>query len=152
MDAVHPGRIVRVFVQLSIGALLVALTIAMHVAVLDHIAHRVRAVADRHAVPLHMRLRLTLITAAALATFLSHVGQIWVWAVLYIAVGEFDHIEPALYFSTVVFTTVGFGDIVASAEWRLLAGCQAASGMLLFGLSTAFLFEMLREVLRRHRP
>jgi len=99
--------------QLSIGALLVVLTIAMHAAVLDNVAHRVRAVADRHAVPLRPRLRLTLITAAALGTFLSHVLQIWIWAVLYLAVGEFASFEPALYFSTVVFTTVGFGDLVA---------------------------------------
>jgi len=139
-------------VQLSLGGALVALSIAMHVAVLDFVAQRVRAVVDRHAIPLHSRLRLTLVTITVAATFTSHVAQIWVWALLYLALGEFQGLEPALYFSTVVFTTVGFGDIVASPEWRLLASCEAAAGMLLFGLSTAFLFEILREVLRRHRP
>lgn len=138
--------------QLSIGAALVVVSAVMHVVALDLINNRVRDVVALHAVPLHTRIRIPLLIFAALATFLSHVVQIWIWAAFYLLVGEFDALEPALYFSTVVFTTLGFGDIVVSPAWRLMASCEAAAGLLLFGLSTAFLFEVLREILRRRRP
>ena len=37
--------------------------------------------------------------------------NVWIWASVFIIVGAFDTLEPALYFSLVSFTTVGFGDI-----------------------------------------
>ena len=136
-------------VQLSIGAGLIVTGILMHTAALDLIASRVRVVAEAHAVPLPARTRMYLLVFASLATFLSHIIQIWVWALVYIAAGEFGSIEPALYFSTVAFTTLGLGDIVVSEQWRLLASFEAAAGLFLFGLSTAFLFEVLSQIWRR---
>jgi len=140
-----------VIIQLTLGAALVVLSAVMHIVALDLIAQRIRSVTLRHAVPLRASIRLPLLMFATLSTFLSHVLQIWIWAGVYLVLGEFHALEPALYFSTVVFTTLGFGDIVVSPEWRLMAACEAAAGMMLFGLSTAFLFEVLREILRRHR-
>ncbi len=138
-------------VQLLIGAVLIVTGILGHVVALDLIESRVRVVVDAHAVPLRSRTRLSLLVFAALATFLSHIIQIWIWALVYIAAGEFDSIEPALYFSTVAFTTLGLGDIIVSDQWRLLASFEAAAGLFLFGLSTAFLYEMLREIWRREK-
>jgi predicted small integral membrane protein len=140
-----------VLIQLLLGAALVVVSAVLHIVVLDLINHKVRSVAALHAVPLRARIRLPLLIFATLSTFLSHVAQIWLWAAFYLGLGEFDRLEPALYFSTVVFTTLGFGDIVVSADWRLMASCEAAAGLLLFGLSTAFLFEVLLEILRRRR-
>jgi len=140
-----------VLVQLLIGAVLIVTGILGHVVALDLIESRVRVVVDAHAVPLRSRTRLSLLVFAALATFLSHIIQIWIWALVYIAAGEFDSIEPALYFSTVAFTTLGLGDIIVSDQWRLLASFEAAAGLFLFGLSTAFLYEMLREIWRREK-
>ena len=57
--------------------------------------------------------------------------------------GAFETLERALYFSVVVFTTLGFGDITLPEPLRLLSGLSAANGLLLFGLSTAYLVEFL---------
>lgn len=132
--------------QLSIGAALVVVSAVMHIVALDLINNRVRDVVALHAVPLHTRIRIPLLIFAALATFLSHVVQIWLWALFYLVVGEFDALEPALYFSTVVFTTLGFGDILLPVDWRLLGGMAAANGLLSMGLMTAMLIEVLRHV------
>ena len=137
--------------ELSLGGALIVVSAIMHVAALDLIATRVRKVIGRHSLPLGVWTRMSLLTFTTLATFISHALQIWVWAMVYLAIGELDGLEPALYFSTVVFTTLGFGDILASVGWRLMAACEGAAGMLLFGLSTAFLFEMLREIMRQQR-
>ncbi len=135
-------------VQLSIGAVLIVIGILAHTVALDLIAARVRVVIAAHDIPLRARTRLSLLVFASLATFLSHIIQIWLWAWVYIAAGEFDSIEPALYFSTVAFTTLGLGDIIVSDQWRLLASFEAAAGLFLFGLSTAFLYEMLSRIWR----
>jgi voltage-gated potassium channel Kch len=67
---------------------------------------------------------------------LAHTLEIWLWAVLYIYLGEFSDMSRALYFSTVTFTTLGYGDVVLTDSWQLLSSLEAAGGILLFGLST----------------
>lgn len=74
--------------------------------------------------------------------------SVWAWAALYMYLGLFETLEPALYFSVVSFTTVGFGDIVLEPGFRLYAGLTATHGLLIFGLFTAFLIE----ILKRSRP
>jgi len=78
-------------------------------------------------------------------------SAVWGWAVLYVGLGLFDSFEPALYFSIISFTTVGFGDVVLEPGWRLLAGMTATHGLLNFGLFTAFLVEVFRLPTRRRR-
>lgn len=146
----YPGED-SLLTQLSVGAVFVVVSAVLHIAVLDLLGTRVRAFISAHATPLRGRMRLSVLCFATLGLFLSHIAQIWIWAVVYMLLGEFDDLETALYFSTATFTTLGFGDILASVEWRLMASCEAAAGMLLFGLSTAFLFEVLSEVLNKRR-
>src|SRR5512134_1141270 len=56
--------------------------------------------------------------------------------------------NTAVYFSIVTMTSVGYGDVILSGDWRLLAAFQAMNGMLLFGLTTAFLFTVLQQCWR----
>jgi voltage-gated potassium channel Kch len=70
----------------------------------------------------------------------------WTWAFALEALGAFPSIEEALYFSIVAYTTLGLGDVVPAGEWRLLAGMEAANGLLNFGLLTALLIEAFRQV------
>ena len=70
----------------------------------------------------------------------------WIWAVALEALGAFPTLEEALYFSLVAYTTLGLGDIVPAPEWRLLAGMEAANGLLNFGLLTALLIEAFRQI------
>ncbi|MDH3665757.1 MAG: potassium channel family protein [Paracoccaceae bacterium] len=138
-------------IQLFVGAGLLVVCVSLHVLVLEQITSRLQIISRRERIPSGLTYRVTLLIFAALGAFLSHIAQIWIWAVVYILLGEFDAVEPALYFSTVAFTTVGFGDIILSQEWRLLTSFEAAAGLFLFGLSTAFLFEILREIRLQRR-
>jgi hypothetical protein len=57
-----------------------------------------------------------------------------------------------LYFAFVNYTTLGYGDVVPVERWRLLGPMAAMNGVLLFGWSTAVIFEVLRQAMRsRHR-
>ncbi|MGX4675808.1 potassium channel family protein [SAR92 clade bacterium H246] len=84
-------------------------------------------------------------TAALVAVILWLIMGIslsaWSWAGVFLMVGIFQSLEPALYFSVVTFTTLGYGDITLNTEWRLLASFAAVNGLIIFGLNTAFLVE-----------
>lgn len=71
---------------------------------------------------------------------------LWLWAGLFLFLGEFESIGKALYFASVSATTLGYGDTLLSDRWQLLSGFIAANGLVLFSLNTAFLFEALRRL------
>jgi hypothetical protein len=50
-----------------------------------------------------------------------------------------------MYFVFVNYTTLGYGDITPTAEWRLLGPMTAMNGVLLFGWSTAVMFDVLQR-------
>lgn len=91
------------------------------------------------------------LSIAGLWILLVLTGSVWAWAALYMMLGLFDSLEPALYFSIVSFTTVGYGDVVLDPGWRLLAGMTATHGLLTFGLFTAFLVEVFKSPNRPRR-
>ena len=78
-------------------------------------------------------------------------GSVCGWAALYMTLGLFVSLEPALYFSIASFTTVGYGDVVLEPGSRLLAGMTATHGLLTFGLFTAFLVEVFNFPTRARR-
>lgn len=80
-----------------------------------------------------------LILLVVFGIFGLHTLEIWCYAALYLVLGEARHLEEALYFSTVTFASLGFGDIVLSPRWRLLSAIEAANGVILFAWSTTFL-------------
>jgi hypothetical protein len=73
--------------------------------------------------------------------------QILIWALLYRLTGLLDTFETAAYFSGVTFTTLGYGDVLLTGRLRFLAPLQAASGVMMFGLSTAALLAAVQREL-----
>jgi voltage-gated potassium channel Kch len=68
------------------------------------------------------------------------------WACLYRLRNALPSFEEALYFSTVTFTTVGYGDIVLDRESRLLATFEAANGWIIFGWATALMMIVIQRL------
>jgi len=75
---------------------------------------------------------------------LLHLAEIFIWAALYRLTGLLGDSESAFYFSIGSYTTMGATNILLPQNWRLLGGLESMGGMLLFGLSTAFLFALMR--------
>ncbi len=97
-------------------------------------------------IEIEVRWRAIALSLTIIGIFASHVIQIWVWAIFYFFVEEIPTWESALYFSTSSYTTVGYGDLILSEEWRLLGSIEAINGMILFGWSTAFIFAGVRRI------
>ncbi len=70
----------------------------------------------------------------------THIVEIVLWAAAYRLAGELRSFEEAVYFSAVTFATIGYGDVTMSSEWRLASAIEGVNVILLFGLTTAFLF------------
>jgi hypothetical protein len=89
-----------------------------------------------------------LLSLVMLVMLLGNFVQMAVWALLFLALGEFDSFAKALYHSAVNFVTLGYGDIVMNERWRLLGPLEAANGVLMFGVSTAALTATLSDLLK----
>lgn len=92
-------------------------------------------------------LKLVLLVATVSVWVLGVItAGLWIWALAYNLLGAFPTLEASVYFSLVVYTTLGLGDLILPQDWRLLAGMEAANGFLNFGLLTALLIDGLRQV------
>jgi hypothetical protein len=86
--------------------------------------------------------QVLLILLVFLGIVAIHGVEIWLYAAAFLAVGALTHLETALYFSTVTFSSLGYGDILLSEEWRLFGAIEAANGLILLAWSTAFLLSV----------
>lgn len=80
---------------------------------------------------------------------LGNLAQIVIWGALFLWLGEFNTLQEAVYHSGVNFATLGYGDIVMSAQWKLLGPLEAVNGALMIGLSGASMLAVLQHHLRK---
>lgn len=132
--------------NLLVASAMVTLTVMVHflglVALGAVVKRRLRAVP----IPTTVLHQSGAVLFIVLSLFALHMIEIWLYAGLYMVLGEFTSLESALYFSTSTFTTVGFGDIFLDQKWRLLSAIQSANGFLLIGWSTAYLVSVMSIV------
>ena len=101
---------------------------------------------DRIATMRRQVAALMLVFAVVMAL---HLIEASLWAAFYYARNLFQDFETALYFSLVTYGTMGFGDVVLPQRWRLLSGIEGISGVLLCGLSGAFIFAVINALFKR---
>jgi ion channel len=77
----------------------------------------------------------------------DHGGEIALWTTIFLLCGAMKGFEEAFYFSAVNYTSLGYGDIVLSQQWRLLGPLEALNGLLLVGVSTAVMFAVLSRLI-----
>ena len=142
MEHVGTGLLLK---QMIIGAIVVSATVAIHAEVLNLLTRRLPCLLNlSHRWP--PRIADTgLIVIAVHVVLLAHILEVFLWAIVLMLTGAVGSFEPALYFSLVCFTTLGFGDIILPTEWRFLSAILGANGFLLFGWSTAYMVEFIRQ-------
>jgi hypothetical protein len=67
-----------------------------------------------------------------------------VWAAAYLWLGALDSPEDAILYSVDSMTTRGASGLMLERHWRMMGALEGADGMLLFGISTAFMFAVLQ--------
>jgi len=82
----------------------------------------------------------------------AHAFEVVVWSLTYAMFDAAPAGADLVYFAFVNYTTLGYGDVVPVERWRLLGPMTAMNGVLLFGWSTAVIFEVLRRTIERGAP
>ena len=145
------------------GLSLIALTIAIHVMgvvmmAIAGLAIRVR-LETRNLGFWHVILIATSgIGVAGLLLAVLHGIEAAIWAAAYVWLGALDSPKDAVLYSLDSLTTRGASGLTLEPHWQLMGALEAANGMLLFGISTAFIFaemqgywSMLSNLLMAHR-
>ena len=136
----------NMLLNLTLATLLMIATIIIHA---SGMVLSVRILKSHRGGKLKQELQRTYIywvIGIILLMSIAMVTEAIVWAVTYIFIGAFEHFEQALYFSMVTFTTLGYGDIVLNEQWRILGSFEAASGIIMFGWTTAIVFFAVQRI------
>ena len=126
---------------------LIVLTVVIHVCGLALIGGRFVAVLgksldDRSFMP---KFAMVIGGTALLATLL-HGVESGIWAAAYRLLGALPDNRAAMLYSLSAMTTYGHANLYLKDHWQLMGALDVLNGMLLFGLTTAFLFAMIQRV------
>jgi Flp pilus assembly protein protease CpaA len=131
--------------NIAIGTVLIIITILIHSIMTRYLLHLAKK--KKNPDTKHYQLSNEFwVAVIVVLLFLVTIAESSLWAGVYIFIGAFQSFEQALYFSIVTFTTLGYGDITLESNWRLLASFEAASGIIIFGWSTAIIVAVVQRL------
>lgn len=104
--------------------------------------------------------RLRILTVVA-CTFMAHIINIWLFGCIYFLLHYFNFgtltgaaiehgkytfdIFGCLYFSAVIYSTLGLGDISPEGALRMITGVEALTGFILIGWTVSFTFLAMQK-------
>jgi hypothetical protein len=88
----------------------------------------------------------TVIGGTVLLATVLHGIESAIWAAAYRVLGALPDYMLAMLYSLHAMTTYGHANLYLKGQWQLMGALEALNGMLLFGLTTAFLFAMIQRV------
>jgi hypothetical protein len=123
---------------------LIVVTIAIHATgvvmmALVGLRIKVRVETRRRVIP----IVIGVIAGAGLLLAVLHGIEAAIWAAAYL-VGALDSPIDAIFYSLDAMVTSGASGLVLQRHWGIMGALQAADGMLLFGISTAYMFAMMQ--------
>jgi hypothetical protein len=132
--------------QYLVGAAASVCNIAIHALVMVSVINVAR-IADRLATTYQTLRLIAVMIAAVTVLMIAHLAEVLVWSLIYVIFDVALEGTDIVYFAFVNYTTLGYGDVTPVERWHLLGPMTAMNGVLLFGWSTAVLFEVLRMTL-----
>ena len=95
-----------------------------------------------------------LVAAAGLLLAVLHGIESAIWAAAYLWLGALESPLDAILYSVDSMSTRGASGLTLEGHWRMIGAIEAVDGMLLFGISTAFIFALMQSfwpmLSRRH--
>ena len=133
--------------QYLVGAAASVCNIAIHALVMTAVI-RVARVVDGWTTA-HQTLRLISVMIATVTVLMvAHLAEVLVWSLIYVMTAAAPDGADIIYFAFVNYTTLGYGVVTPVERWRLLGPITAMNAVLMFGWSTAVIFEVLRRTAR----
>jgi hypothetical protein len=142
----YGSRGIRMLRQYLVGAVASVCNITIHAMVMVAVI-RVTRIVDELATSYQSRRLIAVMSAIVTVLMMAHLAEVVVWSLIYAIVSAAPADTDLLYFAFVNYTTLGYGDVTPVERWHLLGPMTAMNGVLLFGWSTAVIFEVLRMTL-----
>ena len=128
------------------GLPLIMLTVVTHVCGLgpihERVVHVLGGLERRSFMP---KFAVVMSVTALLATTL-HALEGALWGTAYRFLSALPDFKSAMLYSLSAMTSYGHANLYLAAHWQMMGALEALNGMLLFGLTTAFLFAMIQSV------
>src|SRR5262249_627005 len=137
---------VAVLIPLVLALLATLVTIGVHAVALGAALRFIRREYQFQRVGAGFWTDVAIVAGVTLLALIAHLVAIAIWAVLYVACGEFTGLAPAFYHSAMNYTSLGYGDVVMSVSWKMFGPLEAAAGLLSFGVSTAMIFAVIQRL------
>jgi hypothetical protein len=132
--------------ELIVGSAVSLCNIAIHAMVMVAVIRAARNAGSRATSRQSLRL-IAVMIATVSVLMVAHLAELLVWSIAYTIVRVAPPGTDLIYFAFVNYTTLGYGDVLPLQRWHLLGPMTAMNGVLLFGWSTAVIFEVLRRAL-----
>jgi len=129
--------------QLLLGVLLIAITVAIHGAVMGWLLWQLERGGKR---PFTLWHAYAVLTKVAIWSVLAHLVEIAVWALVFYWAEVQRSIDLSIYFSAVTYATIGYGDVVPPESWRVLASMEGLVGILMCAWSGGFIFALVSRL------
>jgi hypothetical protein len=127
------------------GIPLIVLTVLVHTLALFSMRYRMVPALARYYDDEHFSVLFALaMSAAVLCVTVLLALEAALWAGVYVAIGAQHDMAPAMLYSLEAMTTFGHADVYLTARWQFLGALEALNGVILIGLTTAFIFSLLR--------
>jgi len=125
---------------------LIVLTVMIHVCGLAVIGEKVVEALGESVDRRRFMLKFALVMGGTslLATVLHGIEGA-IWAAAYLFLGALPDARTAMLYSISAMTAYGHAALFLKDRWQLMGALEALNGMLLFGLTTAFLFAMIQR-------
>jgi hypothetical protein len=88
---------------------------------------------------------ISVIGGAALSATILHAIEGLIWAGTYRLLGALPDFKSAMLYSLNAMTSYGHTNLYLEPRWQMMGALEALNGMILFGLTTAFLFTVLQR-------
>jgi hypothetical protein len=129
------------------AVLLILIVVAIHVVGLMLVDRKVVTVLGR-ASGRHRFLPwfVVVMGITAILVTILHGFEGVVWALAYRALGAVPDNKTAMLYSISAMTSYGHAGIYLEARWQMLGALEALNGMMMFGVTTAFLFSTMQKL------
>lgn len=131
----------------AVGGPLIVLTVVVHVLGLGLIRAGFHRAYRWEGGLVHRRLphfAVVMSVTVSLVTLL-HILQAAIWAAAFLLTGAAPGIHTAMLYSIGAMTTYGHAALYLAPHWQMLGALEALNGVILLGLSTAFLYAMIQQ-------
>jgi MFS superfamily sulfate permease-like transporter len=126
---------------------LIILSVVIHVLGLGLINEKVSDALSGSAKPRRFLFMFAVVMGiVAMLAIMLHGIEVAAWAAAYLFLGALPDTKTAMLYSLGAMTTYGHANLSLQDRWQMMGALEALNGMLLFGLTTAFMFAMIQRV------